>query len=277
MPVGHYENFPVASFLVPARERRAVVALYRFARGADDLADEGDATPRERLDALARYRCAVDAIAAGVDDPLLGEPPFAELARAVREHALPAAPLADLLSAFAQDVTVHRYATFAALRDYSRRSADPVGRLLLALYRRVTDENLAASDAICTGLQLANFWQDVAVDYAKGRVYLPQEDLASHGVSEAQIAEARCDQAWHALMRAQTARTRGLLLAGRPLAARLPWRVGLELRAVVAGGLAILDRIDAVGGDVFRARPALSTRDWARMTLRAFAPARGAA
>ncbi len=277
MSVGHYENFPVASFLVPPRERRAVVAIYRFARAADDLADEGDAPPQARLDALAGFRRAVDAIAGRIDDPVLGEAPFAELARAVREHALPTAPLADLLSAFAQDVTVHRYADFAALRDYCRRSADPVGRLLLALYRRESPANLEASDAICTGLQLANFWQDVAVDHAKGRVYLPQDDLARHGVTERQIAESRCDAAWRALMRFQTARARALLVSGRPLASRLPWRIGLELRAVVAGGLAILDRIDAVDGDVFRSRPVLSPRDWLRVGWRTLVPQGGAA
>ncbi|CAG0986744.1 15-cis-phytoene synthase [Burkholderiales bacterium] len=277
MSVGHYENFPVASFLVPARERRAVVAIYRFARAADDLADEGDDPPEARLEALARFRRAVDAIAAGVDDPLVREPPFAELARAVREHALPTAPLADLLSAFAQDVTVLRYADFAALADYCRRSADPVGRLLLALYRRDSAANLPASDAICTGLQLANFCQDVAIDHAKGRVYLPQDELARHRVTERQIADGRVDDAWRALMLEQTARARALLLRGRPLASRLPWRLGLELSAIVAGGLAILDRVDAVGGDVFRARPVLSGLDWARVGWRALVPHAGAA
>lgn len=272
MSVGHYENFPVASWLVPPRERRAVVAIYRFARGADDLADEGDDPPEARLAALARYRRAIEAIDAGRPDPVLGEAPFAEVARAVREHALPVAPFLDLLSAFAQDVTVSRYADYPALADYTRRSADPVGRLLLALYRRDTPDNLALSDAICTGLQLANFWQDVAIDWAKGRVYLPQDDLARHGVAESQIAEARCDDAWRALMRFECARTRELLLRGRPLASRLPWRLGLELRAVVAGGLAIVDRIDAVGGDVFRARPTLSGADWALVGWRALLP-----
>lgn len=269
MPVDHYENFPVASRLIPARERRAVIAIYRFARGADDLADEGDVPPQARLAALARYRRAIDAIAAGERDPILAEAPFAELEHAVREHDLPTAPFADLLSAFAQDVTTHRYADFAALRDYSRRSADPVGRLLLALYRRASADNLALSDAICTGLQLANFWQDVAVDWAKGRVYLPQDDLARHGVAEAQIAEGRCDDRWRALMHFECSRARELLARGRPLAARLPWRMGLELRAVVAGGLAILDRIDAAGGDVFRRRPKLSGADWALVGWRA--------
>lgn len=277
MSVGHYENFPVASLLVPPRERRAVVAIYRFARGADDLADEGDDPPEVRLAAIARYRRAVEAIAAGASDPLLTEPPFAELERAVREHALPTAPLGDLLSAFEQDVTVRRYADFASLNDYTRRSADPVGRLLLALYRRVSADNLEASDAICTGLQLANFWQDIAVDWTKGRVYLPQDDLAHHGVTEAQIAEGRCNDAWRALMGFECARARSLLLRGRPLASRLPWRIGLELKAVVAGALAILERIDAAGGDVFRSRPALKGADWAIVGWRALWPRQSAA
>lgn len=276
MSVGHYENFPVATWLVPPRERRAVVAIYRFARSADDIADEGDDPPGTRLAALSRYRHAIEAIAAGARDPILAEPPFAELERAVREHELPTAPLADLLSAFAQDVTVRRYADFPALNDYTRRSADPVGRLLLALYRRASPDNLALSDAICTGLQLANFWQDVAIDWAKGRVYLPQDDLACYGVAEAQIAEGRPDAAWRALMAFECGRARALLVRGRPLASRLPWRIGLELRAVVAGALAILDRIDAAGGDVFRSRPTLKGADWAIVGWRALAPMRSA-
>jgi squalene synthase HpnC len=210
---------------VPPRERRAVVAIYRFARAADDLADEGDAPPHERLAALDRYS-APSRRSRPAPRPVLAEPPFAELARAVREQRLPTGLLADLLSAFAQDVTVHRYATFAQLRDYTRRSADPVGRLLLALYARTSDANVAMSDAICTGLQLANFWQDVAVDWAKGRVYLPQDAMARHGVTEAQIAEGRCDAAWRALMREMTAQARAMLVSGRPLASRCPGASG---------------------------------------------------
>jgi len=273
LSAGHYENFPVASFLVPRRERRAILALYRYARAADDLADEGNEPPQARLEALGRFRAAVDAIAAGHDDdPRLAEPPFPELLRAVREHRLPTAPLADLLSAFAQDVTVHRYADFAALADYCRRSADPVGRLVLAVHGRYDDALLPLSDAICTGLQLANFCQDVAVDWRKDRIYLPQDDMARHGVTEAQVAEGRCEGGWRALMREQTARARSLLLRGRPLADALPWRLKLELRAVVAGGVAILDRVDAVGGDVFRRRPVLAGSDWLRVGLAALAP-----
>jgi squalene synthase HpnC len=272
--VGHYENFPVASRLVPARLRPAVVAIYRFARAADDLADEGDVRPDERLAALAAYDAALRAIAAG-DTP--ATPPFPALAAAIREHALPLPPFHDLLSAFAQDVTVTRYADYAALADYCRRSANPVGRIVLALYGAATDENVAASDAICTGLQLTNFWQDVAVDWAKGRVYIPLEDLARFGVAEADIDARRADAKWRALCAFETARARALLESGRPLARRLPWRLGLELAAVIEGGLRILARIDAVDGDVFTRRPVLRTRDWCAVAYHAVVPSRSAA
>lgn len=266
MAVGHYENFPVASKLVPSHLRPAVVAIYRFARAADDFADEGDVPAAHRLASLDAFARALDDIAAG-NNP--AAPPFPELARAIREHDLPIALFHDLLSAFRQDVTVDTYATFAELRDYCRRSADPVGRLLLALYRAQTAENFRDSDAICTGLQLANHWQDVAIDWRKRRIYLPQEDLDRFGVARSQIGEGRVDANWRALMAFQCARARTMLEAGRPLARRLPWRVGLELSAVVEGGLRIAKRIDAVGGDVFAKRPVLRKRDWALVALRA--------
>jgi len=267
--VGHYENFPVASRLVPSRLRPAVIAIYRFARMADDLADEGDAPPAERLAALAACDDALAAIERG-ETPIAA--PYPALAAAIREHALPVAPLHDLVSAFRQDVTTTRYATFAALDDYCRRSANPVGRLLLALYHVSAPESLAASDAVCTGLQITNYWQDVAVDWTKGRVYLPQEDLQRFGVSEAQIAAQTVDARWRELLAFETARARALLVAGRPLVRALPLRLGLELSAVIAGGLRILERIDAVGGDVFRRRPTLGALDWARVGWRTLVP-----
>ncbi|MGA8031961.1 MAG: squalene/phytoene synthase family protein, partial [Casimicrobiaceae bacterium] len=193
---------------------------------------------------------------------------------AVREHRLPLAPLRDLLSAFAQDVSVTRYASFDALADYCRRSANPVGRLLLALYDRDSDANRRASDAICTGLQLANFWQDVAIDWRKGRVYVPREDLDRFGVPESQIADGIRDERWSRLMRFETLRTRALFTAGRPLVRRLPWRAGIELAAVIAGGTRILERIDAVDGDVFGHRPTLGMFDWMIVAGRALVPRR---
>jgi squalene synthase HpnC len=268
--VGHYENFPVASRLVPARLRPAVVAIYRYARAADDLADEGDAAPADRLAALAGFRAQVDAIAAGVTP---ADPMFAALAATIREHGLPLAPFYDLLSAFSQDVTTKRYATEDDLLDYCRRSANPVGRLLLALYRADSVANVAASDCICTALQLTNFWQDVAIDSAMGRVYLPQEHLARFGLDDGAITAAVADARWQALMAFETARTRERFERGRPLVRALPWRLGLELAAVIAGGRRILARIDGVHGDVFRRRPNLNLADWARIGVRALLPA----
>ncbi len=185
MSVGHYENFPVASILMPARLRPAVVAIYRFARAADDLADEGDAPAAARVAALDAFDAELDRIERG-ETPQA--PPFPALAAAIREHGLPLTPFHDLVSAFRQDVTVTRYADFDAVLDYCRRSANPVGRLLLALYRVQSPADLEASDAICTGLQLTNFWQDIAIDWQKNRVYLPQDDLRRFGVTEPQIA-----------------------------------------------------------------------------------------
>lgn len=270
MSVGHYENFPVASVLVPARYRSAVVAIYRFARAADDIADEGNAPPEARHRALDAFARNLDAIERG-ETP--NEMPFAELAPAVREHDLPIGLLRDLLSAFAQDVDVTRYSTFADVLDYCRRSANPVGRLLLAMYGVDDAPSLAQSDAICTALQLANFWQDVAVDWRKDtRLYLPLEDLERFGVTLAQIAKGDCDARFTRLMAFETARTRTLFDEGRPLIRRLPWRLGLELAAVIAGGKRVLERIDAVRGDVFAHRPILGKRDWALLALRMLAP-----
>ncbi len=269
MSVGHYENFPVASLLLPARYHRAVVAIYRFARTADDIADEGTATPPARHAALARFARALDAIERGETPP---EPPFAELAHAVHAHRLPIAPFRDLLSAFGQDVDVTRYPTFADLLDYCRRSANPVGRLLLALYGVDARSSEPESDGICTALQLANFWQDVAFDWHKGRLYLPLEDLERFDVSLSHVAGGVSDDRWTRLMAFETARTRLLFDAGRPLVRRLPWRVGIELSAVIAGGMRILERIDAVHGDVFTQRPLLRKRDFPLLAWRTIAP-----
>lgn len=284
MAVDHYENFPVASLLLPRALRCAVRDIYRYARTADDIADEGDAAPEERLAALAEFRRGLDVLegCSPNDLPLPHPEIFVPLGSTMARHALPASLFRDLLSAFEQDITRHRYEDDNELFDYCRRSADPVGRLLLHLYERHDDANLACSDAICTGLQLTNFWQDVALDWHKGRVYLPREKRERHGVSEDWIG--RCAQAgrmlaqgddepaalaWQALMREQVGQARELLLTGRPLARRLPPRAGLELRLVVQGGLLILERLEQLHYDVFQRRPVLRTMDWPRMALRA--------
>ena len=271
MSVAHYENFPVASLLVPRTLRPAIVAIYHFARAADDLADEGDFQPAERVAALDRFERNLDAIGAGTP-PV--QPPFPQLADAIARHRLQLAPFRDLLSAFRQDVSVARYATAELLADYCRRSANPIGRLMLRLYDAESPANFVASDAICTALQMINFWQDVASDWNRGRVYLPLEDLARFGVAEQHIAGARCDSAWRDLMTFQSARTRALLESGRSLTRALPWRLRLELSGVLAGGHRILDAIDRVGGDVFRRRPQLTRRDWAGVAVDALFPPR---
>ena len=266
MPVDHYENFPVASILLPRRLVPAVEAIYAFARGADDVADEGDALPAQRLAELAAYEAALDEIAAG---RIPAGPMFARLASVVVQHNLSLQPLRDLLSAFRQDVVTTRYADFPTLLDYCRRSANPVGRLMLALYGIKGERNLREADAVCSALQLINFWQDVGIDIEKGRIYLPREDLHRFGVSEAEIATGADTPAWRALMAFEVDRARQLMHSGAPLATRLPGRIGWELRLVIQGGLRILERIEAAGYDVFRRRPRLGKRDYARMIWRA--------
>jgi phytoene synthase len=263
--VGHYENFPVASLLLPKTLRKPIEIIYRFARSADDIADEGDDAPDVRLARLSVYRAELEKLATGVPST---DTLFADVARIVRQHGLPLSLFNDLLDAFAQDVTKKRYRDFADLADYCRRSANPVGRLLLHLFKRTTERDLERSDAVCTALQLINFWQDVPIDYAKGRIYLPQDEMARHGVAERHIAEQRCDEAWASLMAFQVARARELILRGVPLARSLPGRIGLEIRATIEGGLRILEKIERVGYDVFRRRPTLEPLDWPVLLLR---------
>jgi squalene synthase HpnC len=265
--VRHYENFPVASLLLPAPFREPVEVIYRFARSADDFADEGSDPPDIRLEKLNRYHARLTLIERG--DPV-EHALFRDLARIVRQHALPLQPFRDLLDAFAQDVTKKRYASFAEVADYCRRSANPVGRLLLHVFKRTSESDLRASDAICSALQLINFWQDVDIDYTRDRrIYLPQDEMARHGVTERHLAEKRCDAAFRTLMEFQVARSRRMMLSGAPLGRTLTGRIGLEIRATVQGGLRILDKIEAADYDVFRRRPVLKVFDWPVLLLRA--------
>jgi len=265
MPVDHYENFPVASWLLPRHLRRPVEAIYRFARSADDIADEGEAPADERLRQLAGYQAALDRIERGEmpDDPVFGP-----LTDAIRAHAIPVAPFRDLLSAFAQDVEKTRYANFGELMDYCRRSANPVGRLMMHLYGDRDARHLAYSDAICSSLQLINFIQDIAIDYRKNRIYLPQDELAAHHVDETQIAHGDTRGLWHMMMHAQIERTRRMLQAGAPLGRILKGRIGLELRVTIRGGETILRKLHADPACVFTARPLLTRTDWAMMLAR---------
>ena len=194
---------------------------------------------------------------------------FEPFAATIRQHQLPITAFFDLLSAFEQDVIQTRYSYYDDLLDYASRSANPVGRLMLHLYHAATPENLEQSDAICTGLQLVNMWQDVQIDWRKGRVYLPQEDLDRFGVTESDIDTRRLTPRWSALMQFEIQRTRALLHFGAPLAHRIPGRAGFELRLVVLGGLRILERIEAARFDVFMNRPILGKADWFTIFWRA--------
>jgi len=265
MPVGHYENFPVASLLLPAPLRHPVSVIYRFARSADDFADEGQLPGAERLARLEAYRTELRRIEAG-ESPASSL--FRQLGEVIAAHRLPFEPFYDLLDAFSQDITKSRYANFAEVMDYCRRSADPVGRLMLHLYGRFDGENLACSNAICSALQLINFWQDVEIDFHKNRIYLPQEEMARFGVTESQIAARDATGGWRDLMRFQVDRARAMMLKGSPLAKHLPGRIGLELRTVVQGGLRILEKIESARGDVFRHRPVLRAWDWPLLLAR---------
>ncbi len=262
MAVDHYENFPVASVLLPPALREPVAAIYWFARTADDFADEGERSPAERRELLAGYQAELDAIAAGRPTQ---HPIFLRLRPVIADYGLPLQLFRDLLDAFIQDIDQERYANFAELMDYCRRSADPVGRLLLHLFGQATPENLVRSDAICSALQLINHWQDVGIDAGKnanGRIYLPQDDMARFGVRDDEVLRRVADADFRALLAFQVGRARALMLSGASLGWDLPGRIGLEIRAIVAGGLRILDKIEAIDYEVFTRRPRLQALDW---------------
>ena len=277
MSVNHYENFPVASVLCPPAIRPAVVAIYHFARTADDLADEGDASAANRLADLAAYRADLTAIVSGHAPSARWAAVFEPLALRRTQFALPAPLLHDLLDAFEQDVHNPPYLDRTALLDYCRRSANPVGRLLLHLYSVQDDVALRQADAMCTALQLINFWQDLSVDGPRGRQYVPQADLHEHGVSRAELQACADSPRSRALVRALCLWARALMLQGAPLALRIPGRAGWELRLVVQGGLRILERIERMDHASLVRRPKLHAADLPVLVWRAARMRRAAA
>jgi len=268
--VDHYENFPVASWLCRPALRPAVAAIYWFARTADDIADEGDAAPAQRLADLAAYRDDLAAVATSGMPSARWPQVFGPLAAAMQRHALPQALLADLLDAFAQDVVKSRYADRAEVLDYCRRSANPVGRLLLHLYGVSDGDSLRRSDAICTALQLINFWQDLSIDIPRGRFYLPQADSDAHGVAPEALAARADSPAARRLVAAEAAWAQQLMHEGAPLVHALPGRAGWELRLVVQGGLRILDKIAQLDFATLTRRPRLRAHDAPLMLWRAW-------
>lgn len=271
--ITHYENFPVASWLCPAALRPPIAAIYAFARTADDMADEGDASPAQRLEQLQDYRLELHAIAKGQPPQPRWATIFTPLQYQLQQWQLPVHLLDDLLSAFVQDVAKTRdqtsYADRAELLDYCRRSANPVGRLLLHLYGVHDDQALAQSDAICSALQLINFWQDLSEDIPRGRHYLTDADCARFNVSRTQLNALQLTPDIQRLIASNTAWARTLMQQGAPLVHRLPGRIGWELRLVVQGGLRILDKVQAQQGRNLHTRLTLHKTDVARMLWRA--------
>lgn len=279
----HYENFPVVSRFLSGSARRALAAVYAFARGADDFADEGygpgGPSSAERLTALdawerrLREACGLGqertarSNAMGQD----AEPVFIALEDTVRRHDLDPGWLLELLSAFRQDVLVSRYGTREELLGYCRRSANPVGRIVLAVHGIRDEASTAASDSICTALQLANFWQDVSVDRTKDRIYLPREDRDRHGVREDDLDAAAASPALRRLILEETAWTRSFFEDGRRLIDDPPAGLGMHLRLIWLGGTRVLEMIEAAEGDVLAVRPKLGRSDIVRLVLRALA------
>ncbi|MBT2332720.1 squalene synthase HpnC [Variovorax paradoxus] len=279
-PPAHYENFPVASWLCPPHLRPPIAAIYHFARTADDIADEGNASPDQRLADLRHYREELAAAARG-SAPASSRWPqvFGPLAHSISQFKLLEQLLADLLNAFMQDIEKTRdggaYADRAELLDYCRRSANPIGRLLLHLYGVNDAQALAQSDAICSALQLINFWQDPSVDLPRGRFYLPLADCARRGLTRESfkvfmpLADAPPPHEAINLIAVESAWARELMAQGAPLVHRLPGRAGWELRFVVQGGLRILDKIEDLGFDTFSQRPKIGKADAPLLAWRA--------
>jgi squalene synthase HpnC len=275
----HYENFPVASRLLPRRMRPHVAAVYAFARLADDIADEGeipaalrDARLDEWLSRLHAAYAGAPAPSATVLDPVMASQAaavFVALAASARECDLPRTLFEDLVSAFRQDVTVKRYASWADLRDYCRRSANPVGRLVLRIGGWRDARLDEAGDALCTALQLTNFWQDLAVDWSRGRLYVPAEVCASTGAATASLDRREWTPPWRAALAICAAETRALFEQGRPVCDGVSGRLRWELRGTWLGGMRVLDRLEAAGFDVFSRRPTLGAADVPAIAWRA--------
>lgn len=271
----HDENFPVASFLLPRAMRPHVAAVYAFARTADDFADEGQRSSEGRHRLIDGWHQWLHACvnAAGTGPPFRevdANRVFLALGHTIRRCRLPVQLFEDLLSAFRQDITVHRYETWDEVLDYCRRSANPVGRLVLRIAGRDDEVLDRSSDGLCTALQLTNFWQDLARDWRRGRLYVPAEDWRACGAVEDDLDRGRVSDAWRAALARVAARTRQLFAQGRPVCDDVGGRLALELRLTWLGGARILRRVEAAGFDVFANRPRLGAADLPALIWGAF-------
>lgn len=268
LATGHYENFPVASWILPRDLRQPMCNVYAFCRWADDLGDEV-ASPEESLRLLDWWR---DNLRRCYDNDRT-HPVFIALGRTIDDYNLPREPFADLIDAFVQDQTVTHYETFADLTDYCRRSANPVGRLVLKLFGQETPQRIHWSDNVCTGLQLINFWQDVARDADIGRTYLPAEDCERFGYSEEMLRQRESNHSFRQLVEFEVERARSLLMDGQKLCAELSGRRRLVIDMFWRGGVAVCDKVATIGYDTWQTRPTLSKLDAAKLAPNALAAA----
>lgn len=264
----HYENFPVLSLLIPRRLRRHVAAVYAFARAADDFADEGAIDAATRLGNLGRWSAQLDAALEGRPEG----PVFTALEHTIRSFSIPPDYFRALIDAFRQDVVRQEYDRFEEVLAYCRRSANPVGAIMLALFGCLNPETLKPSDALCTGLQLANFWQDISVDAQLPRCYIPRVDLERFGVRKEDLATGKADSAMRSLIEFEVQRTKEYFVSARHLLPLVPWRLRMNLRAIRSGGMAILRRIEAIQYEVTVQRPVLSKRQSLTVLLSAVLP-----
>jgi squalene synthase HpnC len=259
----HYENFPTASYLVPRDRRDALAAVYAFARYADDVADEPGV--ENRLEKLAAWRAQLDASYAGKID----HPVFLALHDSAERFQLSRENFENLLHAFESDVVVNRHANFDSLLTYCTYSANPVGRLVLELFGYHDPQLFELSDYICTALQLTNFWQDVAIDFSRDRIYLPQEDMARFNYTLDDLRTGCADRRWQELLAFEIARTYELFERGRSLPEKVQPKLRTQLRLTWLGGTTILSRIEAASYDIFHRRLSLRKWDFLRLYLRA--------
>lgn len=266
----HYENFPVASFALPKDLRYPIALIYHFARCADDFADEDNHTQAERLALLQGYVDELNIIKANGSSQ---DAFFIEFAQMLRDRKLPLEPFYDLLDAFKQDVMKARYVNFDEVLDYCKRSANPIGALLLHLFNKASPKNLVYSDNICSALQLINFYQDVAIDFDDTdhprRIYCCQDEMQQFGITESQMAAQQSNVNWERFMRFNVERAETMLQNGKPLGRILPGRMGLEMRLIIAGGETIIRKLKVVNGDVFHKRPTIKAWDWPAILIKA--------
>jgi len=262
----HYENFPVVSFLISKKSKKHVAIIYKFARQADDIADEGSYSKEDRLNRLNEYESNLNnAIAGDYKNPF-----WQTLSKTILDLNLTHTLFNDLLIAFKRDVIKHRYKDFEEITDYCKYSANPIGRLILELHGIFDEKSKKESDSICTALQLTNFYQDLGLDFLKGRLYIPEEEMQNFGITEIDFEKKQINSNFKKLIKLQVERARELFTIGYSLIDQLPLKLAIEIKWTILGGEEILKNIEQLEYDVLSIRPVLDKKDFIRLLLRSF-------